>query len=119
VSSRRRKPRPRRTARTRRRRQRSGARRFVFLFLLVLIALLYAGPLRSYYDKQELVDRQRSQVEMLKSSQSELERKLNSALTPEAARREARRLFYVKDGEHLYIVKGIEQWRKSRASSHQ
>jgi cell division protein FtsB len=118
VSSRGRRSGPRRTARARKRRQRTGARRFALLFLLVLIALLYAGPLRSYYDKRELVGRQRAQVEQLRSKQQELERKLKRASTPEAAEREARRLFYVKSGEHLWIVKGIDQWRKSHAGSH-
>jgi len=109
----------RRPARARRRRQRTGARRFVLLFLLGLIALLYAGPLRAYYDKRELVDQQRTQVELLKSTKSELTRKLHQASTPEAAAREARRLFYVHRGEHLYIVTGIDEWRKSRARAQQ
>ena len=105
--------------RARRRRQRTGARRFVLLFLLALIALLYAGPLRTYYNKRELVNQQRTQVELLRSNKDELQRKLRQASTREAAEREARRLWYAKPGEHLYIVKGIEDWRKSRARSHQ
>jgi cell division protein FtsB len=96
-----------------------GARKFVALFLLVLIALLYAGPLRSYYNKRELVSRQRAQVESLRSQQNELARKLRWASTREAAEREARRLFYVKPGEHLYIVKGVVRWQQARARQHQ
>ena len=88
------------------------------LFLLVLIALLYAGPLRSYYNKRELVNRQRAQVELLRSQQNELTRQLRRASTTEAAERTARRLFYVKPGEHLYIVKGIERWLQTRAHAH-
>lgn len=94
-----------------------GVRRFVLLFVLALIALLYAGPLRTYYDKRELVSRQRTQVELLKANKQQLERKLRQASTRQAAEREARRLFYVKPGEHLYIITGIEDWRKNRARS--
>lgn len=115
VSRRSKKPGSKRAARPRKRRQRMGVRRFVLLFVLALIALLYAGPLRTYYDKHELVSRQRTQVELLRANKQELERKLRQASTRQAAEREARRLFYVKPGEHLYIVKGIEDWRKNRA----
>ena len=89
------------------------------LFLLGLLGLLYAGPLRAYYDKRQLVDQQRAQVDVLKSKKSELERKLRQASTLEAAAREARRLFYVKPGEQLYIVTGIDDWRKGEARAHQ
>ena len=112
-------PSSKRTVRARKRRQRAGVRRIVLLFVLVLIALLYAGPLRTYYNKHELVSRQRAQVDLLRSNKQDLERKLRQASTRQAAEREARRLFYVKPGEHLYIVKGIEDWRKSRARAHQ
>jgi cell division protein FtsB len=114
VSSRRKRPRAKRAARARRR-QRSGARRLVALALLVLLALLYAGPLRSYYNKRGLVDRQRAQVEQLRSQESRLERQVKYAATREAVEREARRLFYVKPGEHLYVVKGIQNWQQARA----
>jgi cell division protein FtsB len=108
---------PRRAARTRRRRQRLGARRLVVLFLIVLVALLYAGPLRSYYDKRELVGQERMQVAALRSDRDELKRRLARAQTAEAVERAARRLSYVKTGEHLYIVKGIDRWRRERAHS--
>jgi len=119
VASRSKKSVSRRPARARRRRQRTGARRFVLLFLLGLIALLYAGPLRAYYNKRELVNQQRTQVELLKSTKSELTRKLRQASTPKVAERQARLRFYAKPGEHLYIVTGIDEWRKSRARTHQ
>jgi cell division protein FtsB len=109
-----RKGKPRRAARTRRRRQRLSARRLVVLFLLVLITLLYAGPLRSYYSKRELVGQERSQVTTLRAERDALKRKIARARTAEAAERRARRLSYVKPGEHLYIVKGVDRWRQER-----
>ena len=44
-----------------------------------------------------------------------LERRLAEADTPEALAREARRLGYVKPGERLFIVKGIDAWRRAQA----
>jgi cell division protein FtsB len=92
-----------------------NARRLVLLALLVLITLLYAGPLRSYYDKRELVRHEQSQVALLKSQHDALKQRLKRASTAEAVERAARRLFYVKSGEQLYIVNGIDSWRRNRA----
>ena len=102
---------PRRAARAHRRRQRSSARRFVVLTIAVLVALLYAGPLRSYYDKRELVRSEHTRVAVLRSQHDALQRQLKRAATTEAVERAARCLFYVKPGERLYIVKGIHGGR--------
>jgi len=104
-----------RAARAHRRRQRSSARRLVVLALVVLIALLYAGPLRSYYDKRELVRSEHARVALLRSQHNELRQKLKRAATGRAVERAARCLFYVKPGERLYIVKGIDGGRCSQA----
>jgi cell division protein FtsB len=108
---------PRRAARARRRRQRLSARRLVLILSLVLITLLYAGPLRSYYGKRQLVDQERAQVTSLRTQNSVLKRKLARARTPEAEERRARRLSFVRQGEHLYIVKGIDSWLRAHPGS--
>ncbi|MGA9761507.1 MAG: septum formation initiator family protein [Gaiellaceae bacterium] len=90
-----------------------SARRLVVLALVVLIALLYAGPLRSYYDKRELVRSEHSRVAALRSQHDELKRQLRRVATTEAVERRARHLFYVKPGERLYIVTGINDWRRT------
>jgi len=105
----------RRTARAHRRRQRSSARLLVVMGLVVLIALLYAGPLRSYYDKRELVRSEHARIALLRSQHNELTQKLKRAATTEAVERAARCLFYVKPGERLYIVKGVKGGRCSQA----
>ena len=81
----------------------------------MLISVLYAKPLRSYYDKREAVAERSAQVAFLRADQRDLERRLAQASSPEALEREARRLFYVKPGERLYIIKGIEHWQRVRA----
>jgi hypothetical protein len=43
-----------------------------------------------------------------------LQRRLTQGDTEEALTREARRLWYVKPGERLFIVKGIDAWRRTR-----
>jgi cell division protein FtsB len=85
------------------------------LALVVLISLLYAGPLRSYYDKRELVRSEHYRVALLRSQRDALEQKLKNAKKAEAVERAARQLFYVKPGERLYIVTGINSWRRNQA----
>jgi len=82
---------------------------------MLLITLLYAGPLRSYYDKRELVRSEHDRVALLRSQHDALEQKLKNAKKAESVERAARHLFYVKPGERLYIVTGIDGWRRSHA----
>jgi len=113
VSSRSKRTKSRRAARAHRRRL--SARRLVLLALVVLIALLYAGPLRSFYDKRELVRSEHVRVALLRSQHDALTQKLKSARKAKAIERAARRLFYIKPGERLYIVTGIDAWRHNQA----
>jgi len=85
------------------------------LAFVVLIAFLYAGPLRSYYDKRELVRSEHARVALLRSQHDELKQQLEHATKTEAIERAARCLFYVKPGERLYIVKGIDGGRCNQA----
>ena len=88
-------------------------RRVVLLLAAVLVGYLYYHPLRSYLDtKHELTQRQ-AEVDGLRAQNAKLERQLKAAGTPQALAREARmQLSLVKPGEKLYIVKGIEAWRR-------
>jgi cell division protein FtsB len=90
-------------------------RRLLLVGVLLFVAVLYAKPLSSYREKRGLVGERRAQVEELRSEQRDLERRISYASSPEAVEREARRLFYVKPGEHLYIVKGIERWQREQS----
>jgi hypothetical protein len=85
------------------------------LAFVVLMGLLYAGPLRSYYDKRELVRSEHARVALLRSQHSELQQKLRRAATASAIERSARCLFYVKHGERLYVVTGIHGGHCSQA----
>jgi cell division protein FtsB len=93
--------------------RRVNVRRTVLLLGVVLVGYLYYHPLRSYLDtKRQLVARQ-ADVAGLQSQNDRLQQQLKAAGTPEALAREARMLSLVKPGEKLFIVKGIEAWRRT------
>lgn len=80
----------------------------------MLVALLYARPLRSYLSTKHDLAQRSSDVQALKAENTELQRRLADAHTPQALQREARRLGLVQPGEKLFIVKGISAWVHSR-----
>jgi cell division protein FtsL len=75
--------------------------------ILVAIALSYVHPLTSYrHARHEVADR-RASITALERGNQELAQKLIEAGTSEYVIREARRLGLVREGEHLFIVKGV------------
>jgi cell division protein FtsB len=85
--------------------------------VLVAIAVGYVHPIRAYHEARAEVARQQSDVERLTRGNAELDRRLRRAGTASFVEREARRLGLVRPGERLFIVTGIERWRKERAES--
>ncbi len=78
----------------------------------MLVALLYYRPLKAYVDARGELGQRRAVVHRLQEEKATLERRLGAATSPVTLSREARALGYVRPGEHLFIVKGITQWRK-------
>lgn len=75
--------------------------------ILVAIALSYIHPLTSYrHARHEVADRQAS-IASLERENADLTKKLLDAGQSEYVVREARRLGLVREGEHLFIVKGV------------
>jgi cell division protein FtsB len=66
----------------------------------------------SYVETRSSVQERQAEVRELRAKRDELARRLEEADTPEALARRARKLGLVKPGEELYIVKGIEDWRR-------
>jgi cell division protein FtsB len=88
-------------------------RRVVLLLGVALVGFLYYHPLRSYFDTKRQLGARQAEVAILQHQNQRLERQLKASGTPEALAREARmQLSLVKPGEQLFIVKGIEAWRK-------
>jgi hypothetical protein len=87
-------------------------RRWLAVGALVLVALLYYRPIKAYVDARGELGKRHAIVNKLQVDKTRLEHRLGSSTSLDTLAREARRLGYVRPGEHLFIVKGIEQWRK-------
>jgi hypothetical protein len=101
-------------ARGRRRRpSRSAlALRWLGAAVLIAIAVAYVQPIRAYREaKADVVERQ-ARVVRLERGAAVLEQHLAHASTSTFVEREARWLGLVRPGERLFIVTGIDEWRK-------
>ena len=91
--------------------------RLLVLGVVAFAAFLYYQPLASYLDRREELARRSDEVAALRARKRELERRLEASKSPEELAREARRLGLVKEGEHLFIVKGVEAWKRARGAT--
>ena len=102
-------------AKTARRPTRSSlALRWLAVGALVLVGLLYYRPFRTYLERQDAAAARQAQVSVLVQRRAALERRLRYVESEAAVAREARRIGYVKPGEQLFIVKGIQAWRAAK-----
>jgi cell division protein FtsB len=82
---------------------------------LILACFLYYRPVQSYVHTRSQVRERQAQVEILRARKASLEHQLKAGASEAALLRQARRLGYVEPGEKLYIVTGINRWRKAHA----
>jgi hypothetical protein len=92
-------------------------RRWLAVGALLLVALLYYRPLKAYVDARSELGHRSQIVQKLQADKARLEQRLGSSTSLTTLSREARALGYVKPGEHLFIVKGIQEWRKRERAS--
>jgi cell division protein FtsB len=105
-------------ARRKKRRSRSTRGvRLLLLGVLVFVGFLYYQPLSSYFDRRAELARRSEEVAALRARKQALERRLEASKSPEELAREARRLGLVKEGEHLFIVKGVDAWKRARGAT--
>jgi cell division protein FtsB len=90
--------------------------RWLAVSTLAVVALLYYRPLKSYLETRSSLEQRAAEVRSLRAERNELARRLAEADTPEALAQRARRLGLVRPGERLFIVKGVEEWRRKHAS---
>ena len=83
----------------------------------MLFALLYYRPLKAYVDARSELGHRSQVVHQLQADKQRLEQRLGSSTALATLSREARSLGYVRPGEHLYIVKGIDAWRQRERAS--
>jgi cell division protein FtsB len=89
------------------------ARRWFAVVAVVLIAYAYYHPLRSWIETRHDLSSRRSEVAQLAAAKRALQERVAASTRLDALAREARMLGFVKPGEHLFIVKGIEAWKKA------
>jgi len=87
--------------------------RWCVIGVLGLVGLLYYRPLANYFETRTTLIQRQDEVQQLRVERERLEARLVRSSTVEALSREARRLGLVREGERLFIVKGIPQWRRS------
>ena len=92
-------------------------RRWLAVGALVLVALLYYRPLKAYVDARGQLGQRQAVVRRLEHQKQMLERRLGASTSVATVAREARALGYVRPGEHLFIVKNIDAWRKRLRAS--
>jgi cell division protein FtsB len=92
------------------------AKRWLAVAAVVLIGYAYYHPLRSWMSARQELSSRRHQVEQLSAERRALAQRLQASTGVDALTREARRLGYIRPGEHLFIVKGIAAWEKARTT---
>lgn len=107
---------PRSQRRASRPRRRAPVVRWAAVATLVVVALLYYRPVKSYLETRASLQQRQAEVQELRAKRGDLARRLEDADTPEALARRARKLGLVKPGEQLFIVKGIEEWKRQAAT---
>ena len=113
-SSKQERPKPR--ARKRSRPQRTTVLlRWCVLGAVALVGVLYYQPLSSYVETRAALNERAAEVEELREERSRLQARLADSSTVEALSREARRMSLVRPGEKLFIVKGVQEWRRANA----
>ena len=97
----------------------AGRRRLRLLWTVVFIlgvVYLYYRPISSYFETRHELATRRAEVQSLRAVRTELDLRLANFGKTDSLEREARRIDYVKPGERLFVVKGIAEWRRTRAS---
>jgi cell division protein FtsB len=78
-----------------------------------LIGFLYYRPVKAYISTSHEFDQRKAEVQALAREKAVLEQRLTLSGTGQTLLEEARRLGYVRPGEHLFIVRGVREWLKA------
>jgi cell division protein FtsB len=87
--------------------------RLLALGALALVAFLYWKPLHSYARTKRELDGRHAEVQTLQAERTKLQKRIAAAGTTPALVRQARLLGLVKPGEQLFVVRGIDAWRRN------
>ena len=81
--------------------------------VLLLVAFLYYRPLTTYFHTRAEVRERTAEVEALRARHQALRGKFAPTSSALQLAREARQLSLVRKGERLYVVTGLERWRRT------
>jgi hypothetical protein len=83
---------------------------------MALIGFLYYRPVQAYVRAQDALRQRSEEVRRLRVDKGRLDRRLALDESGATLVQEARRLGLVRADERLFIVKGIDAWRRARAA---
>ena len=89
--------------------------RWSILGVSLTVAFLYYQPLSTYFETRSALNQRAAEVTQLRQQRDRLQARLADSSTVAALAREARRMRLVRPGERIFIVKGVEEWRKQQA----
>lgn len=89
--------------------------RWCIVGVAAFVAFLYYQPLSSYLETRSALNERAAEVEQLRQQRARLQARLEDSATVTALAREARRMRLVRPGERIFIVKGVEEWRRAEA----
>ena len=78
------------------------------------MGFLYYRPLSAYLDTKQELERRSAEVRELERERSALASRLAGAEEPAAVERHARRLGLIRPGEQLFIISGVDAWRRAQ-----
>jgi hypothetical protein len=105
---------PRKKPKRRARTQRSAILlRWCVIGAVGFVAFLYYRPLASYVETRATLNERQAEVTELRAEKARLQIRFEQSSTLAALSREARRSNFVRPGEHLFVVKGIAEWRRA------
>ena len=87
--------------------------RWLAAAVVCAIAVAYVQPIRAYMDARDEVVERRAEKRALLRRQAALEHRLELAGGEAFVEREARQLGLVRPGEELFVVKGVERWKRA------
>ena len=85
------------------------------LVVLGVVAFLYVRPISSYLETREQLAARRAEVATLRQDRARVVARLERATSLDELARAARRIGYVRPGEHLFIVGGTADWKRRHA----
>jgi cell division protein FtsB len=80
--------------------------------VLGVVGFLYVRPIASYLETRNQLDQRRAEVAALRAERARVSARLARATSLDELARAARRIGYVRPGEHLFIVKGTTEWKR-------